>query len=174
MATYEATFGAAMIVVTTAAAVLTTAAAALAWRSVPRGLAAAGAYAVLTLCCGALAVNRYDAVVALTVAAALLFLALRRALGAGLSLGLGFALKLTPALLLPLLLVLQESRRRVVVDQRRVSARRRPARSFRSCSTTRAQWRTRSPSTRTGRSSWRACWGRPGPRPRSLARPAPR
>ena len=114
VATYEATFGAAMIVATTAAAVLTTAAAALAWRSVPRGLAAAGAYAVLTLCCGALAVNRYDAVVALTVAAAMLLLALRRPLGAGVSLGLGFALKLTPALLLPLLLVVQESRRRVL------------------------------------------------------------
>lgn len=103
-----------MIVVTTAAAVLTTAAAALAWRSVPRGLATAAAYAVLTLCCGALAVNRYDAVVALVVAATLLFLALRRPLGAGVSLGLGFALKLTPALLLPLLLVMQESRRRVL------------------------------------------------------------
>jgi hypothetical protein len=94
--------------------VLTTAAAALAWRSVPRGLAAAGAYAVLTLFCGALAVNRYDAVVALTVAAALLFLALRRPLGAGVSLGLGFALKLTPALFLPLLLLVQPSRRRAL------------------------------------------------------------
>jgi hypothetical protein len=114
VATYEAAFGAAMIVVTAAAAVLTTAAAAVAWRSVPRGLATAGAYAVLTLCCGALAVNRYDAVVSLTVAAALLFLALRRPLGAGVSLGLGFALKLTPALLLPLLLIVQESRRRVL------------------------------------------------------------
>jgi hypothetical protein len=114
VATYEATFGAAMIVATTAAAVLTTAAAALTWRSVPRGLAAGGTYAVLTLCCGALAVNRYDAVVALTVAAAMLFLALRRPLGAGVSLGLGFALKLTPALLLPLLLLVQESRRRVL------------------------------------------------------------
>jgi len=114
VATYEATFGAAMIVATTAAAVLTTAAAALAWRSVPRGLAAAGAYAVLTLSCGALAVNRYDAVVALTVAAAMLFLAVRRPLGAGVSLGLGFALKLTPALLLPLLLMVQASRRRVL------------------------------------------------------------
>jgi hypothetical protein len=114
VATYEATFSAAMIAVMTAAGVLTTAAAALAWRSVPRGLVTAGAYAVLTLCCGALALNRYDAVVALTVAAALLFLALRRPLGAGTSLGLGFALKLTPALLLPLLLIVQESRRRVL------------------------------------------------------------
>jgi len=115
VATYEAWFGAAMIAATTAAAVLTTAAAAIAWRSAARGLVAASAYAVLTLCCGALALNRYDAVVALTVAAALLFLALRRGAAAGVSLGLGFALKLTPALLLPVVLVVQESRRRVLL-----------------------------------------------------------
>jgi hypothetical protein len=115
VATYEAWFGAAMIVATTAAAVLSTAAAALTWRSTARGLTAAIAYAVLTLCCGALALNRYDAVVALVVAAALLFITVRRWVPASVSLALGFALKLTPALLLPVLLVLQESRRRVLV-----------------------------------------------------------
>jgi hypothetical protein len=115
VATYEAWFGAAMIAATAGAAVLTTAAAALAWRSVPRGLLVAGAYGALTLLCGALAVNRYDAAVALTVAAALLCLTLRRPGGAGAALGLGFALKLTPALLLPLALVLQDTRRRVLV-----------------------------------------------------------
>jgi hypothetical protein len=114
VATYEAWFTAAMIAATGTAAVLTTAAAAIAWRSVQRGLVVAAAYAALTLCCGALAVNRYDAVVALTVAAALLSLALRRPLAAGVSLGLGFALKLTPALLLPLVVILQGSRRRAL------------------------------------------------------------
>ena len=112
VAEYERWFSAGMVAATTSAAVLTTAAAALAWRSVSRGLVAAGGYAVLTLCCGALALNRYDAVVALAVAAALFFLAVRRSLPAAISLGLGFALKLTPALLLPLVLVLQERRRR--------------------------------------------------------------
>lgn len=115
VATYEAWFGAAMIVATGAAAVLSTATAALSWRSTSRGLITAVAYGVLTLCCGALALNRYDAVVALVVAAALLFIALRRWVPASVSLAVGFALKLTPALLLPVLLVLQESRRRVLV-----------------------------------------------------------
>jgi hypothetical protein len=115
VALYERWFSAGMIAATTSAAVLTTAAAALAWRSIPRGLLAAVGYAVLTLCCGALALNRYDAVVALAVAAALFFLAVRRSLPAAISLGLGFALKLTPALLLPLVLVLQERRRRLLV-----------------------------------------------------------
>jgi hypothetical protein len=115
VATYEARFGAAMILATAAAAVMSTAAAALLWRSATRGLITAAAYGVLTLCCGALAVNRYDAVVALFVAAALLFVALRRWVPASVSLALGFALKLTPALLLPVLLVAQESRRRVLI-----------------------------------------------------------
>lgn len=114
VATYEAWFGGAMVAATTLAAVLTTAAGALAWRSAPRGLAVAGSYAMLTLLCGALAMNRYDAVVALTVAAALVLLTLRRPLAAGVGLGLGFALKLTPALLLPLALILSRSRRRAV------------------------------------------------------------
>ena len=104
-----------MVAATTSAAVLTTAAATLAWRSATRGFVVAVAYAVLTLCCGALALNRYDPVVALVVAAALLLLAVRRWLPAAITLGLGFALKLTPALLLPLVLLLQERRRAVLV-----------------------------------------------------------
>ena len=115
VAEYERWFSTAMLVATTAAAVLTTAAAAVAWRSAARALAVAVAYAVLTLCCGALALNRYDAVVALTLAAALFFLAARRPVPAAASLGLGFALKLTPALLLPLTLLAQEPRRRLVI-----------------------------------------------------------
>jgi hypothetical protein len=115
VASYEAWFGAVMMIATGAAAVLSTAAAALFWRSTSRGLITAVAYGVLTLCCGALALNRYDAVVALTVAAALLFVALRRWLPASVSLALGFALKLTPALLLPVVLILQESRRRALL-----------------------------------------------------------
>lgn len=115
VAEYERWFSTAMVGATTAAAVLTTAATALAWRSAARGLAVAGAYAVLTLCGGALALNRYDAVVALAVAAALFFLSIRRPVPAAVSLGLGFALKLTPALLLPLALIAQGSRRRAAL-----------------------------------------------------------
>ncbi len=115
VAQYERWFSAAMIAATTSAAVLTTAAATIAWRSATRGFTVAVAYAVLTLCCGALALNRYDPVVALVVAAALFFLAVRRRLPAAITLGLGFALKLTPALLLPLVLLLEERRRAVLV-----------------------------------------------------------
>lgn len=115
VAAYEAWFSVAMMVATAGAAVMSTAAAALSWRSTTRGLITAVAYGVLTLCCGALALNRYDAVVALALAAALLFIALRRWVPASVSLGIGFALKLTPALLLPVVLVLQESRRRVLI-----------------------------------------------------------
>jgi hypothetical protein len=115
VAEYERWFSTGMVAATTGAAVLTTAAATMAWRSATRGLTVAVAYAVLTLCCGALALNRYDAVVALVVAATLFFLAVRRWLPAAISLGLGFALKLTPALLLPLVLLLQERRRGVLV-----------------------------------------------------------
>ena len=85
VAQYERWFSAAMIAATTSAAVLTTAAATIAWRSATRGFAVAVAYAVLTLCCGALALNRYDPVVALVVAAALLFLAVRRWLPAAIT-----------------------------------------------------------------------------------------
>jgi len=111
VAEYERWFSAAMMTATTAAAALTTAAAAAAWRSMGRAFAVAVAYAGLTLCAGALPLNRYDAVVALTLAAALLWLAVRRPLPAAVSLGLGFALKLTPALLLPLTLSVRDSGR---------------------------------------------------------------
>jgi hypothetical protein len=113
VAEYDRWFSTAMIVATTGAAVLTTAAAAVIWRSLGRALAAAAVYAGLTLACGSLAINRYDAVVALVVASALLFLAVGRRLPATISLGLGFALKLTPALLFPVILLLERSRRRI-------------------------------------------------------------
>jgi hypothetical protein len=90
VAEYERWFSTGMVAATTGAAVLTTAAATMAWRSATRGLTVAVAYA-------------------------LFFLAARRWLPAAISLGLGFALKLTPALLLPLVLLLQERRRGVLV-----------------------------------------------------------
>ena len=115
VAEYERWFSTAMIAATVGAAVATTAAAAAYWRSLGRALATAVAYAALTLCCGALAVNRYDAVVALVIAVTLLLLAHRAWLPAAVGLGLGFALKLTPALLVPLLLVLQTTRRKALL-----------------------------------------------------------
>jgi hypothetical protein len=112
VAEYERWFSTGMIAATVAAAVVTTAAAAVCWRSAGRALAAACAYALLTLSGGALAANRYDAVVALVVAVTMLFLTQRSWTAGAAGLGVGFALKFTPALLLPLALLLPASGRR--------------------------------------------------------------
>jgi len=64
------------------------------------------AFAAAAAALGAVAVNRYDAAVACAVAAALALAMARRHGAAGVALGLGFALKLSPAVLLPLLVLL--------------------------------------------------------------------
>jgi hypothetical protein len=79
-----------------------------------RGYRVAIAFGLLTLVTGAIVANRYDAVVALVVAALLLALTSRHWRMAGLLVGLGFALKLTPLVLLPLVLALPSRRRDVV------------------------------------------------------------
>ncbi len=103
-----------MIVLCSAAAALTGATAAALWRGLARPLAAAGAYAVAVLAAGAITANRYDVAVALTLAACLFFLARRHTTAAGAALGVGVALKLTPGMLLPLVLIVAETRRRVL------------------------------------------------------------
>jgi hypothetical protein len=73
--------------------------------------------AVLSACVlalGPIAANRYDAVVAFVIALALLLSVRGRFATAGIVLGLGFALKITPALLLPLVLILAPPRRALV------------------------------------------------------------
>jgi hypothetical protein len=94
-ASYQNWFAAEMIVLCSAAAALTGA-------------------TVAVLAAGAITANRYDVAVALTLAACLLFLARRHPAGAGAVLGLGVALKLTPGMLLPLVLIVAETRRRAV------------------------------------------------------------
>ena len=103
-----------MILLASAAAALTGATAAALWQGIKRPLWAAGAYAVAILAAGAITANRYDVAVALTLAACLLFLARRSTTAAGAALGIGVALKLTPGLLLPLVLIVAETRRRVL------------------------------------------------------------
>ena len=111
---YPNWFAAEMILLASAAAALTGATAAALWQGVKRPLWAAGAYAVAILAAGAITANRYDVAVALTLAACLLFLARRNTTAAGAVLGIGVALKLTPGLLLPLVLIVAETRRRVL------------------------------------------------------------
>jgi hypothetical protein len=71
----------------------------------------AAAFSACALALGPIAVNRFDAAVACVIALAL-FLCVRGRFGlAGLAIGAGFALKFTPALLLPLALILAPPRR---------------------------------------------------------------
>ncbi len=114
VAAYERWFSIEMIVLCSAAAALTAAAAASLWRGLGRPLAAAVAFAAAVAAAGAVTAHRYDAAVALTLAACALFLARRHTTAAAGALGAGFALKLTPAMLLPLVLILAEGRRRVL------------------------------------------------------------
>jgi hypothetical protein len=84
------------------------------WRGWPRPLVAVAVFALSVAATGAIIANRYDATVGLVLALCLLFLARRWWPWAALILGLGFALKLTPAILLPLVLVLA-ARRRIIL-----------------------------------------------------------
>ncbi len=113
-ATYANWFAGEMILLCSVAAALTGATAAALWRGLKRPLVAAGAYAAAVLAAGAITANRYDVAVALTLAACLLFLARRHTAAAGAALGVGVALKLTPGMLLPLVLIVAETRRRVL------------------------------------------------------------
>jgi len=77
-----------------------------------RPLLVGALFAMFTLVLGPISANRYDAVVALAIAVALLLMMRRRWEFAALAVGVGFALKITPALLLPILLVLAPKGRR--------------------------------------------------------------
>ena len=113
-ATYSRWFAAEMILLCSIAAGLTGGTAASLWRGLKRPLVAAAAFAGAVLAAGAITANRYDVAVALTLAACLLFLARRHTTAAGAALGVGVALKLTPGMLLPLVLIVAETRRRVL------------------------------------------------------------
>ena len=113
-AAYDFGFSAEMIVLCTAAGALTAWAAARLWQGLGRPLAVAAAYAVAVLAAGAIIANRYDAAVALSLAAFVFFLTRRRYALAGGALGVGFALKLTPVMLLPLALLMARKQRPVL------------------------------------------------------------
>jgi hypothetical protein len=72
------------------------------------------AFAACVLATGAIVGNRYDAAVALVLAVFLLLIAYEMWTVSALVLGIGFALKLTPAILLPLVFVLAVRRRTIV------------------------------------------------------------
>jgi hypothetical protein len=89
-----------------AAACAVTALAAWTERTPSRPYLVAVVFSACTLLLGPIAANRYDATVALVLAFVLLFIARGRWTAAATVIGVGFALKITPAMLLPLVLIL--------------------------------------------------------------------
>jgi hypothetical protein len=114
VAEYESWFSVEMIALCAAAAGLTAAAAARLWTGLGRPFAAALAFAAAVAAGGAITANRYDVAVAVTLAACMLFLAHRWPAAAAGALGAGVALKLTPAMLLPLVLIVARTRRAIL------------------------------------------------------------
>ncbi len=104
--TWVLRFNATMLLACGAAALLTAAAAARLWPAGRRADAAAAAFALAVLAAGSIVANRLDAAVTLSVAAAVWLLSGRRWALAAAAIGAGFALKLVPAVLLPLVLLL--------------------------------------------------------------------
>ena len=105
-AAYEHWFSVDMGVITIIAAGFTALTACRFWPKGGRAYVAAVLFPVAVALTGAIIVNRYDAAVALLIAIFLLCLAARWHTAAAFVLGMGFALKLTPAAMLPLVLLL--------------------------------------------------------------------
>ena len=103
---YTDWFNVEMFAACAAAAAAVAAAAAHLWLTGRKAYVAAAAFAACVLATGAIIGNRYDAAVALVLAVFLLLLAHELWTPAALVLGVGFALKLTPAILLPLVFIL--------------------------------------------------------------------
>lgn len=103
---YVGVFAIGMLVALAVASVLVTAAAVRLWPGWRPAARSAATFALSVLALGAIVANRFDALVALLLAGFLWAVASRRWLLAGLALGLGTALKLTPLILLPLPLML--------------------------------------------------------------------
>jgi len=103
-----------MGVLTLITAAITAAVACRYWPRGGRAYVAAVLFPVGVALTGAIIVNRYDAAVALLIAIFILCLWARWLTAAAFVLGMGFALKLTPAALLPLVLILAGQPRRWV------------------------------------------------------------
>ena len=105
-APYQRWFSIDMGIITVLTAIVVTLAACRFWPRGGRAYVAAVLFPVGVALTGAIIVNRYDAAVALLVAIFLLCLSQRWYIAAAFVLGMGFALKITPAAMLPLVLLL--------------------------------------------------------------------
>ena len=111
---YSDWFNVEMYLMCAGAAATTAAAAARLWPYGRKAYLVGATFAVCVLATGAIVGNRYDAAVALLLGIVLLLLAHERWIGAAMVLGLGFALKITPAILLPLVFVLAVQKRTIL------------------------------------------------------------
>jgi hypothetical protein len=109
---YEIWFNVLMGAFTVAAGVVTAFVACRLWPRGGRAYVASVLFPVGVALTGAIVLNRYDVAVALLVAVIILCLAARWYTAAGFVIGMGFALKITPAALLPLVLLLAGPPRR--------------------------------------------------------------
>jgi hypothetical protein len=112
LAAYQHWFSVDMGIVTLLTAVVVALAACRFWPRGGRAYVAAVLFPVGVALTGAIIINRYDVAVALLVAIFLLCLSQRWYVAAAFVLGMGFALKITPAALLPLVLLLMGHPRR--------------------------------------------------------------
>jgi hypothetical protein len=109
---YMARYSFEMGVVTMLVGALVALAACAIWPAGRRAYVAGALYALGVGLTGAIVVNRYDVALALVVATFVLCLARGWYIAAAISLGIGFALKIAPAALLPLVLIVAGSPRR--------------------------------------------------------------
>jgi hypothetical protein len=113
-ADYTQWFSFVMFVLTALGGAAVAAAAARLWPDNLRPFLAAALYAAAVAAVGTIVENRFDIAVGLVEAVVILLLARRQVVAAAAVVGLGFALKLTPAVLLPLVLLLAPSVRRAL------------------------------------------------------------
>ncbi len=114
LAQYTSWFSYLMFLLALAMTALTGAAAVVLWPTGRRAYAAVALLALATAATGAILENRYDIAVAVVIAFFTLFLIQRQLIAASFALGIGFALKLTPVALLPLVLLFVARPRRAL------------------------------------------------------------
>jgi hypothetical protein len=112
LAAYQRWFAFEMFLLTLATLAVVALTARMLWRAPRRTYQAVAAFALTAAAAGAIIENRFDIAVALTVAVLTLLLVRRATLAAGVVVGLGIALKLTPVVLLPLVMIVAQNRRK--------------------------------------------------------------
>ncbi|MBN2573448.1 MAG: DUF2029 domain-containing protein [Deltaproteobacteria bacterium] len=115
LGSYEWVFAGGMMLFGLVATAFVAATATRLWRGLGRPLLAGAAFAAAVLLLGPIVANRFDIVVGLVMAVFVYCLARRWWWLAAATLGLGFALKLTPAMFLPLVFVLAKRLRRILL-----------------------------------------------------------